>query len=162
MSAGILRSYEVRGRVVCGGVIRSILAVIAGFVAASVIMMIVETANGKLLYPELGKRAEGVTDRQEITAIMASAPVGALVVVLVGWAMGSVAGGYLVTLISRKPPYGHALVLGALLTLAGVANNLMLPPPLLVLDCHVRGFVAGHVPCARLGAGVPAGATASG
>ncbi len=111
------------------GVIRSILAVIAGFVAASVIMMIVETANGKLLYPELGKRAEGVTDRQEITAIMASAPVGALVVVLVGWAMGSVAGGYLVTLISRKPPYGHALVLGALLTLAGVANNLMLPPP---------------------------------
>ena len=58
-------------------VIRSILAVIAGFVAASAVMMIVETANGRLLYPELGKRAEGVTDRQEIKAIMASAPVGA-------------------------------------------------------------------------------------
>jgi hypothetical protein len=111
-------------------VIRSILAVIAGFVAASVIMMIVETANGKLLYPALGKRAEGVTDREEIRAIMASAPVGALVVVLVGWALGSVAGGHLATLISRRPPYGHALALGFLLTLAGVANNLMLPPPL--------------------------------
>ena len=110
-------------------VIRSILAVIAGFVAASAVMMIVETANGRLLYPELGKQAEGVTDRQEIKAIMASAPVGALVVVLVGWALGSVAGGFLATLMSRKPPGGHALVLGALLTLAGVANNLMLPPP---------------------------------
>ena len=61
-----------------GAVIRSILAVIAGFVAASAVMMIVETANGQLLYPGLGKRAEGVTDRQEIKAIMASAPVGAL------------------------------------------------------------------------------------
>jgi hypothetical protein len=37
-------------------VIRSILAVIVGFVAASVVMMIVETANGRLLYPELRKR----------------------------------------------------------------------------------------------------------
>ncbi len=109
---------------------RSILAVIAGFVAASVIMMIVETANGQILYPELGKRAKGVTDRQEIKAIMASAPVGALVVVLFGWALGSVAGGFLTALISRKPPVWTALVLGALLTLAGVANNLMLPPPI--------------------------------
>jgi len=77
------------------GVIRRILAVIAGFVAASAVMMTVETANGRLLYPELGKRAEDVTDRQEIKAIMVSAPVGALVVVLVGWALGSVAGGFL-------------------------------------------------------------------
>ena len=37
---------------------------IAGFVAASVIMMIVETANGKVIYPELSKQAEGVTDRE--------------------------------------------------------------------------------------------------
>jgi hypothetical protein len=92
-------------------------------------MMAVEAANGRLLYPELGKRAEGVTDLQEIKASMASAPVGALVVVLVGWVLGSVAGGFLATLISRKPGSGHALVLGAFLTLAGVANNLMLPPP---------------------------------
>ncbi|HVC92367.1 MAG TPA: hypothetical protein VND64_01690 [Pirellulales bacterium] len=110
-------------------VIRSILAVIAGFVAASTVMMVVETVNGRLLYPEIGKSAEGVTDRQEIKAILASAPVGMLAVVLVGWALGSVVGGFLATLISRKPPGRQAIVLGALLTLAGVANNLMLPPP---------------------------------
>jgi len=111
-------------------VIRSILAVIVGFVAASAVMMVVETVNGRVLYPELVKRAEGVTDREEIKAIMASAPVGALAVVLVGWALGSMVGGFLATLISRKPPGGPALVLGILLTLAGVANNLMLPPPI--------------------------------
>ena len=144
-------------------VFRSILAVIAGFVAASAVMMIVETANGRLLYPELGKQAEGVTDRQEIKAIMASAPVGALVVVLVGWALGSVAGGFLATLISRKPPGAHAFVLGALLTLAGVANNLMLPPPFWFWIATFAVFLPATYVGARLvSRRAPAGATSSG
>ena len=111
-------------------VIRSILAVIAGFVAASAVMMAIETANGRLFYPELAKRAEGVTDREVIRAILASAPVGAMLVVILGWVLGSLAGGFLAGLISPKAPVVHALVLGGLLTLAGIANNLMLPPPL--------------------------------
>ena len=44
--------------------VRSILAVIAGFVAASAVMMVIEAVNGPVLYPELGKMAEGMTDRQ--------------------------------------------------------------------------------------------------
>ncbi len=53
-------------------------------------MMVVEMVNGRVLYPELGKMAEG-------------------------W---------------RAPRSArHALILGGLLTLAGIANNLMLPPP---------------------------------
>jgi hypothetical protein len=126
-----------------GGPDVSILAVIAGFVAASAVMMVVETANGWLVYPELGKRAAGVTDRQEMKATMASAPAGALVVVLFGWTLGSVTGGFLATLISRKPPGGHALVLGAFLTLAGVANILMRLRHF--GSGSLRRFSAGHV-----------------
>ena len=111
-------------------VFRSIIAVVAGFVAASAIMMAVECLNGKVLYPELGKSAAGVTDRQKIKELMASAPVGALIVVLIGWGLGSIAGGFLTTLISRKQSGRPAFVLAGLLTLAGVANNLMLPPPI--------------------------------
>jgi len=59
-------------------IVRSLGAVIAGFVAASAVMMVVEMVNGHVLYPELGKMAEGVTDKEEIRALMASAPVGAL------------------------------------------------------------------------------------
>jgi hypothetical protein len=73
--------------------------VIAGFIAASVVMILIESINGHVLYPELGKAAQGTTDREAIRALMASAPVA------------------------------HALVLGGLLTLAGIANNVMLPPP---------------------------------
>ncbi len=144
-------------------VIRSIIAVIAGFVAASAVMMIVEAANGRLLYPELGKRAQGVTDRQEIRAIMASAPIGALVVVLIGWALGSVAGGFLAAVIGRKAPDGHALVLGALLTLAGVANNLMLPPPTWFWIATFAVFLPATYVGARLvSRRAPARATSSG
>ena len=110
-------------------VVRSILAVITGFVAASLVMLVVESINGHVLYPELGKMAERMTDREAIRALLASAPVGALLVVLLGWLLASFVGGFLAAWIGWHAPVAHALVLGGLLTCAGIANNLMLPPP---------------------------------
>ena len=110
--------------------LRSIASVIAGFVVASVVMMIVETFNGRVLHPELAKAAEGVTDRETMRALLATAPVGAFLVVIAGWILGGVAGGWSTARLASQAPVGHGLVLGALLTLAGVANNLMIPPPL--------------------------------
>ena len=54
--------------------LRSIAAVVAGFIAASIVMMIIETINGRVLYPELAKAAEGVTDRETIRKLFATAP----------------------------------------------------------------------------------------
>jgi hypothetical protein len=34
-------------------IVRSIVAVIVGFAAASAVMMVIETVNGRVLYPEL-------------------------------------------------------------------------------------------------------------
>ena len=110
--------------------IRSIVAVFVGFIVASVVMMTVETINGKILYPELGKQGAEVRDMEGMKKLMANAPVGALVVVLFGWVLGSIAGSWVTTLIKRKPPAVHALILGGFLTLAGIVNNLMMPPPL--------------------------------
>ena len=70
-----------------------------------------------------------MTDREAIRALMASAPVGAFLVVLLGWVLGSLLGGFVAAWIGSSGPVPHALVLGGLLTLAGIANNLMLPPP---------------------------------
>jgi len=52
-----------------GLVLRSVLAVIAGFVAASLVMMAVEALNGSLIYPELGKRAEAAKALQRALGI---------------------------------------------------------------------------------------------
>ena len=111
-------------------VLRSILAVIAGFIAASVVMMVIESINGHILYPEMGKMAEGMRDREAIRTLLATAPVGAFLVVLFGWSLGSLVGGFLAVWISRDRTPVHALVLGGLLTLAGILNNLMIPPPI--------------------------------
>jgi hypothetical protein len=111
-------------------VVRSILAVFLGFVTASAVMLVVESINGKILYPELGDLGAGMTDPAQIRALLATAPVGAFLVVLFGWALGSFVGGFVATWLGKQPPYRHALILGVLLTLAGIANNLMVPPPL--------------------------------
>src|SRR5438876_11614215 len=85
-----------------------------------------------------GEHAEGTTPdsralalrrRQVVRALLADAPPGALLVVALGWVLGSLAGGFVSTWISQRSPVVHALILGGLLTLAGIANNLMLPPP---------------------------------
>lgn len=120
---------------------RSILAVAAGFVAASVVMMIVESVNGKVLYPELGRAAQGMTDRNAIRELLAGAPAGAFLVVLCGWVLGSLSGGIVAGWIGRFAPTRHALVLGGLLTLAGIANNLMLPPPVWFWVASIPVFV---------------------
>jgi hypothetical protein len=110
-------------------VLRSVLGTLLAFVVASAVMMAVETANGKVFYPELGKAAQGVTDREVVRQLMASAPVGALLVVLVGWAVGTLIGGWIAARIASRAPGGHAIVFGGIIALAGVANNLALPPP---------------------------------
>jgi hypothetical protein len=76
----------------------------------------------------LGNAAEGVTDREKMRAMLASAPLGALLVVIVGWILGAVAGEWTVARLAAQAKPRDGLVLGALLTLAGVANNLMIRP----------------------------------
>lgn len=131
-------------------IVRSILAVVVGFVLASVVMLVVESLNGKVFYPEMGKLAAGMTDREQVRALVAGAPLGALLVVIFGWALGSFTGGLAATWIGKQPPYRHALVLGVLLTLAGVANNLMIPPPLWFWIVGLVVFIPAACAGARL------------
>ncbi|MEI8211281.1 MAG: hypothetical protein WCI02_03980 [Planctomycetota bacterium] len=111
-------------------IVRSIASVVFGFIAASMVMMIVEVINGMVLYPELGKAAAGVTDREVFRELFANVPIGALVVVILAWILGGIAGGFAAAWIAPPNKLLHAGILGGLLTLAGVANNLMIPKPI--------------------------------
>lgn len=110
-------------------VLRSIAAVVVGFVVASVVLVIVEFISGHWLYPELAQSAVGVTDPEQFRALLAAAPVPSLLIILVGWTLGALAGGWTAARLAGKAKVGHALVVGILLVAASVMNNLMLPPP---------------------------------
>ena len=60
---------------------------------------------------------------------MQDIPAGALWFVLLAWALGSFAGGWLATLLAKHRSRMHALIVGGVLLLAGVVNMLMLPHP---------------------------------
>ncbi|MBK8724529.1 MAG: hypothetical protein IPL96_00390 [Holophagaceae bacterium] len=129
-------------------VLRTIASVILGFIVASIVMMIVESINGRVLHPNLAKAAEGIKDRESMRALMASAPVTALLVVIIGWILGSIYGGWVAVRVAGRSSIRPGLVVGVLLTLAGLANNLMLPPPLWFWFASLVVFI----PAAYLGA----------
>lgn len=110
--------------------LRSIVAIVAGFIAASAVMMVFEGINGHVIYPELGAAAAKVKDAEGMRQLMATVPAGAMAVVLLGWAVGAFVGGWVAQRIGRGDAGRTGLILGLLLTAAGIANNLMIPPPL--------------------------------
>jgi len=110
--------------------VRNILGIIAGFIATSAVMMLFEGINGHVIYPELGAAAAQVKDAAAMRALMANVPAGAMAVVLLGWAVGAFVGGWVAQRIGRGDAGRAGLMLGLLLTAAGIANNLMIPPPM--------------------------------
>ena len=124
---------------------RRIGAVVAGL-AGSVALIMAVQAVGTWLYPP--PPGTDFTDPEAVAALMAQIPLGALLMVEVSYAAGSLGGGAIVRLVTPDRTTGLAVVVGALLTLAGFANLAAIPHPLWfgVLSTLT------YVPCAVLGA----------
>ena len=107
-------------------ILRSVLALFAGAVAASALIGLVE-ALGQRIYP----LPAGVdpSNAESLRAAAANVPTGALLIVLLGWALGSAAGGWLAARIASRSPRLHGLALGLPLTAAGISNMLAIPHP---------------------------------
>jgi MFS family permease len=105
---------------------RKILAVIVGFIVASAIFIIVQMGNSIVMAPP---SAEVMADRAKLAEYMASGPTTAYIVVLIGYIIGSFAGGFVATKMGRRwsPGATLAIIVGSLLTLAMIANIMMLP-----------------------------------
>lgn len=127
---------------------RKILAVVVALIAATAIIMIVEMLNSFVLPPP---KADIVSDPAKLKEYMANGPAMAYIVVLVGYFLGSLAGGFIVKNMSRResPGMGMAIFIGGVLTLFGIANMVMLPgQPLWFMVLALLTFI----PSALLGA----------
>jgi hypothetical protein len=105
---------------------RTILGILAGVVVAWLAISLCEFAS---LY--LHRPAPGVDlrDPQALAAHIASAPPQAMLLVVAGWMVAAFGAGWLAARIARHRT-AAALVIGVLVVLGVIGNNLMIPHPL--------------------------------
>lgn len=105
---------------------RTILGVLVGLVVAWLVMSLCEFGSLALHRPPPGL---DLRNPEALALHIASAPLSAMLLVLAGWVLGAFLGGWVAARIARHRRVA-ALVIGALVVLGVVANNLMIPHPL--------------------------------
>ncbi len=107
-------------------VVRSILAVLAGVLAAFVVIGLVQAIGVRVYPPPPGLDPR---DTETFKAAVAQMPRGALLFVLLAYAAGSVAGGWVAARFIPRAKLMHGMIVGAFLLGAGVVNMSMIPHP---------------------------------
>ena len=105
---------------------RTILGVLAGLVVAWLVMTLCEFGSLALHRPPPGL---DLRNPEALALHIAAAPASAMLLVLIGWVLGAFLGGWVAARIARHRR-AAALVIGALVVLGVVANNMMIPHPL--------------------------------
>jgi hypothetical protein len=97
--------------------------VVAGLVVAFVVMMLLEYINSFFFPLPADLDWE---DTAAVQAFTASLPWTAYILVLFGWILASFKAGYVTTYLAGETKYRLSLVVGVLLTLLGIVNNMMI------------------------------------
>lgn len=127
--------------------LRRIATVLAGLVAGVIVILAVE-AIGHVAYPV--PAGLDLSDPDQIRRLAESAPVGALLVVVLAWASGSFVAGLVAGLVAPSERERHAVVTGILLMLSGLLNLLLVPGhPLWFWILGLAVFVPGSWAGAR-------------
>lgn len=126
---------------------RSILAVLAGLVVAGVVMMLLEAAGHQVFPPPPGMDP---ADPESVKSAMPNISAGALWAVLIAWALGTLAGGWVAARIAVRSHLLHALIVGGIMLIGGVVNMAMIPHPIWFWIVGVIIFLPSAYAGARL------------
>ena len=122
---------------------RSIAGTVVGVVVAWAMIMLGEFISAPLHPTPAGFN---MRDPASVAAFVATLPASALLLVLSGWVLGALVGGYVAARIARKPR--PALAVGIVIEIGVIANAVMIPHPLWMT---IAGVLL-PVPAAWLGA----------
>lgn len=106
---------------------KRILAVLAGLITGMIVIGLVEYISHQIYPPPADF---DYTNKEALAELMKNIPVGALIIVIIAWAAGSFAGGFVASKIGREKGITLGLIVGAILMLAGIINMLMIPHPI--------------------------------
>ena len=106
---------------------RKILAIIVALIVAFAVMMIVEMLNALVVSRP---SSDIMNDPAKLRDFMTGLPTITYAVVLFGYALGSFAGGFIVTKMSRRESPGVTLpiIIGAILEIVAILNFFVLLP----------------------------------
>lgn len=122
---------------------RTLAGTVVGVVVAWATVMLGEFISAPLHPTPAGFN---MRDPASMAAFVATLPVSALLLVLSGWVLGALLGGYVAARIARKP--FPALVVGIVIEVGVIANAVMIPHPMWMT---VAGVLL-PVPAAWIGA----------
>jgi hypothetical protein len=112
--------------------VRTVLGVIVGVVCGGLVVFLVEGAGHAIFPPPPDT---DLSDPKSLESLMANMPIGALVMVLLGWFLGSLAGAWMARLVARQ---NLSAWIVALLFIALTATNfLYIPHPVWMMAAGV-------------------------
>lgn len=106
---------------------RTLLGVLAGLATMFVTITAVQLLGAQLFPPPAGV---DMNDPAQLAEMVAMMPLGALAFVVVAWALGALAGGWVAARIGRPHPRVAAAVVGAAVIAGVVMMVLQIPHPL--------------------------------
>jgi hypothetical protein len=109
---------------VMGSIVRSVLAVLAGFVAGGVLTFAIQMIN-HLRYPPPADF--DWSNSAHMKACIDSLTLTAFLTLLLSYAVGTFTGAWLTVRIARRAPWLHGLIIGALFLAAGIYNLVTIP-----------------------------------
>lgn len=105
---------------------RNVLGVVAGVIGGSAVVFGVETL-AHTIYPPPPEFDP--TTPAGMAAIMGRAPVGALLMVLLAYALGTCVGAFVAAKLAATGPQSKAMIVGIVLLVFGISNLLAIPHP---------------------------------
>ncbi|PJJ97191.1 hypothetical protein CO641_09240 [Lysobacteraceae bacterium NML91-0213] len=110
--------------------IRTLLAILAGLVVAIALMLAIEALAASLFPLPLDARIAG---EEDLARLVAQAPPGKLALVLLGWCLAALTGGWVAARLSVARTGMAALAVGALIVGGVILNVMALPHPAWVI-----------------------------
>jgi hypothetical protein len=119
-------------------IVKRILAVIAGVAIGLVFVMIGDGCS-----MSLGHVPQNIdpSDKKAIAEIAAHMPLSAFLIMLVAYAVGAFLGGLVATLITGRQMSRPAIMVGTILTIGSILNQMEIPHPIWFLVASTLIFI---------------------
>ena len=125
--------------------LKKILSVMLGLAAGVVTIFVMQSISYVMFPPPAGLN---LNDPDVLKEYVKNVPFGAMLALIIGYAIGAFAGGFTARLVYKSGGKGIPLIIGALLTIAGVMNMVMIPHPfwfwIVSLMVFIPSAIAGH------------------